>query len=284
MTDLFFRIAERALGLAPIIQPMIAPLFAPTSYADGEEMLDILATEEQDGQSSDTSIAALMILESNAHLQHDIQPIAPTIASKEAFVANRANIPPIPPVERRATAYPELQSAQTRAFTSEQAVSAQPQYDTLVKNTQVAPAMDDSILHELPVIKRPEDNQVERRQTLTCVQPLPVMPPSIPFTGQKAPPRSTEAVKNTKHGLFHDAGRSRDGLSRGRLVEQYTGETLQESVQTTQAAPAVHVTIGRIEVRANPVPALEALPQRQHAVPKAMSLDEYLKQSEKGGH
>lgn len=89
---------------------------------------------------------------------------------------------------------------------------------------------------------------------------------------------------NMKRGLLHDDARgSRDGLSRATLAEQYTGEPLPEGIQITQATPAVHVTIGRIEVRANPVSHTQVQPQHQQSVPKAMSLDEYLKQSEKGG-
>jgi hypothetical protein len=274
MTDLFFRIAERALELAPTIQPMIAPLFAPMSYADGEELLDAMANEKLGSQRSDTSIAPT-IPESNTHLKHNIQPIAPAIA----------------PVERRATvnvySEVELRATQTHVTTSGQAVPAQSRYDTPGKNTQFVTAIDGITQHELPVIVRPGDNQEERRSTpvpLTRVQPLPAMPPSIPFTGQQAPRRSTEAVMNMKRGLFHvDARGSRDGLSRATLAEQNMGETLQGGVQITQATPAVHVTIGRIEVRANPVSHTQVQLQRQQSVPKAMSLDEYLKQNEKGG-
>jgi hypothetical protein len=287
MTDLFFRIAERALELAPTIQPMIAPLFASTSFADGEELLDVMAIEEQGSQRRDTSIAPTTP-ESITHLKHNIQPIDPAIAPQEAFVSNQAGIPP---VERRATVngYPEteLRATQTPVPTPEQAFSAQSRYDTPGKNTQFVTAIDGIMQHELPLIERPGDNQEERRSTpvpLTRVQPLPAMPPSIRFTGQKAPSQSTEAVMNMKRGLFHDdAQGSRDGLSRATLAEQNMNETLQEGVQITQTTPAVHVTIGRIEVRANPVSHTQVQPQRQQAVPKAMSLDEYLKQSEKGG-
>ncbi|MEO8972507.1 MAG: hypothetical protein ABI406_13010 [Ktedonobacteraceae bacterium] len=288
MTDLFFRIAERALGLAPTIQPMIAPLFAPASYADSEEMLDILATEEQDSRHSDTSIAST-IRESNTQLEHGIQSFASSNTSKEASVAHQSGILPVTPVERHTTAYPEIHQsfAQTRISTSEQTGSAQPHQDTPVKNTHIAQAIDDSTHHVFPAIGRPENKQEERLSTsvpLTRDQPLPAILPPVSFTGQKAP-RSTETVINRHHGPSHaDVQESRDGLSRAKLTEQYRSEPLRESVQTTGAAPAVHVTIGRIEVRANPVPTLEARTQRRHAAPKTMSLDEYLKQSEKGGH
>jgi hypothetical protein len=290
MTDLFFRIAERALEVAPTIQPMIAPLFASMSFADGEELLDVMTNEEQGSQRRDTSIAPTTP-ESITHLKQNMQPIAPAIAPKEAFVSNQAGIPPIPPVERRATVnvYPEieLRATQTPVPTPEQTFSAQSRYDTPGKNTQFDTEIDGIAQHELPVIERPGDNQEERRSTpvlLTRIQPLPAIPPSIPFTGQQAPPQSAEAVMNMKRGLFLDDVRgSRDGLSRATLAEQNMNETLQGGVQITQATTAVHVTIGRIEVRANPVSPSQVQPQRQQTVPKAMSLDEYLKQSEKGG-
>src|SRR5579872_2760988 len=286
MTDLFFRIAERALGLAPTIQPMIAPLFAPMPYTDNEEMLDILETEEQDDQSSVTATATPTTLENNTHLEPDSQPVASSNASKEASASQRSDIPPVIPVERHVTTYPEIHQpfAQTRVSTSEQTGSAQPHHEMPVKNA-IDP-IDDGTHHVFLVIERAGDTQEERPGIpvlLTRVQPLPAMLPSSPFTGQKAP-RSTEVVIHRQHEpCHHDARGSRDDFSRASQTEQHMGEMLPESVQAIQATPAVHVTIGRIEVRANPVSALEARPQRQHAVPKAMSLDEYLRQSEKGG-
>jgi hypothetical protein len=43
----------------------------------------------------------------------------------------------------------------------------------------------------------------------------------------------------------------------------------------------VQVTIGRVEVRATPAPAL--LPQKERSAPPVMSLDEYLRQRAQGG-
>jgi len=281
MADLFFRIAQRALGLAPTIQPMIAPLFAPISYTDGEELLDIMTNEEQGSQRSDTAIAHAMS-EGDGYLERGIQPGTPANASKGAFVAHQAGIPPISPVERGATIYPEiaLQSTQTPVSMPERVVSAQSRYAMPVKNVQMASTMDGRVPRALPVIERQENNQAERRSTplpLTRVQPLPAIPLSLPFSEQHAP-------ESTRRGAFHDDVRGgREGLSRARLTEQYARESLLESVQTPQVIPAVHVTIGRIEVRAHPVSSTHMQPQRRQVVPKAMSLDEYLKQSEKGG-
>jgi len=48
-----------------------------------------------------------------------------------------------------------------------------------------------------------------------------------------------------------------------------------------EAAPTIQVTIGRVEVRATPPPA--PAPQRPRAKPPVMSLDEYLRQRNRGG-
>src|SRR5579859_1037734 len=124
MTDLFFSIAGRALGLAPTIQPMITPLFAPMPFAavDGDELFDIMTPEELASQRSDTTNASTTPA-SNTHLPHTIQPIAPAIAPRDALVSKQASIPLLPPVEDRTaiTAYPAIvrPSAQLPVSTSE---------------------------------------------------------------------------------------------------------------------------------------------------------------------
>lgn len=54
-----------------------------------------------------------------------------------------------------------------------------------------------------------------------------------------------------------------------------------KEASTQAAAPTIQVTIGRVEVRATPLPA--PAPKRPRAKPPVMSLDEYLRQRNQGG-
>lgn len=71
------------------------------------------------------------------------------------------------------------------------------------------------------------------------------------------------------------------------VAEKKRPNVPETPVPTPEAAPppmpTVHVTIGRIEVRATPPPATTAQAQRQKPAPTVMSLDDYLHQQAKGG-
>jgi hypothetical protein len=85
-------------------------------------------------------------------------------------------------------------------------------------------------------------------------------------TGQTAPERAPAVVRPQVTPIFEDRGESR--------VER--GDRRQTSV-----APAVHVTIGRIEVRAALAPS-PSMPKPRAAQP-TMSLDDYLRRRGNGG-
>jgi hypothetical protein len=62
--------------------------------------------------------------------------------------------------------------------------------------------------------------------------------------------------------------------------EETTGGNNNESMQNEASAPTIHVTIGRIEVRATPAPIQK---QSKPNAPVSMSLDEYLTKRNGGG-
>lgn len=62
-----------------------------------------------------------------------------------------------------------------------------------------------------------------------------------------------------------------------------TQQTQPTQLETPSPEPAIQVTIGRIEVRAVTAPPTSARTQQQSDRPPAMSLDEYLRQQERGG-
>jgi hypothetical protein len=72
----------------------------------------------------------------------------------------------------------------------------------------------------------------------------------------------------------------------GYAISPYNRANQHETALTTQEpstpAPTIQVTIGRIEVRATP--AATPLPQAARSAPAVMSLDDYLNQRVKGGH
>ena len=62
--------------------------------------------------------------------------------------------------------------------------------------------------------------------------------------------------------------------------EAATGGNNNESMQNEASTPTIHVTIGRIEVRATPAPIQK---QSKPNAPVSMSLDEYLTKRNGGG-
>lgn len=59
-------------------------------------------------------------------------------------------------------------------------------------------------------------------------------------------------------------------------------ENIPATQESSEPAPTIQVTIGRIEVRATPPPT--SRPQTSRSAPSVMSLDDYLNQRAKGGH
>jgi hypothetical protein len=62
------------------------------------------------------------------------------------------------------------------------------------------------------------------------------------------------------------------------MKDQFVAEQ-RRGTPAPQQAPTVHVTIGRIEVRATPPPVP---PPKQRTTPPVMSLDDYLRQRDGG--
>ena len=84
---------------------------------------------------------------------------------------------------------------------------------------------------------------------------------------------SSAAAGGWRHGTAAQQGRERPS-------SQQRKET--QGMETSAAAPTIHVTIGRIEVRAMPAPASAPRGQASRSGP-ALSLQDYLQQNKRRG-
>lgn len=287
MSDLFFRIAERALGLAPTLQPMVTPFYAPTQQQEDndlfvEEALPDEARSDEGWQARATT---------GQHTHEPEQPREPTHLPKPELPRRlehvRSTEPPSQqqhvheleqPSQSQQTPMPVYPSLSHHAHELEQ-----PSYPHYAHH-EYAPEYRNAEYQQpsapRPAFADPVDG--ERTQIGGGIQAEAALPPAVrPLTGTLVQVTTPEMGSRRTSTLNTDSPQtSTQKQALSRQTEQHTSKTEPES---RQAAPTVHVTIGRIEVRATPAQATQAPAQRQQAAPKTMSLDEYLKQSGKGG-
>lgn len=110
----------------------------------------------------------------------------------------------------------------------------------------------------------------------------PVMPIHETTTPTQSRHRQ-EAIQSPQHAT-NGVRMANIPLVTTKATVLHTVEQKNDVKQAEQTIPTVHVTIGRIEVRATP-PAIPTVPtQRQSSGPAVKSLDDYLRQRAKGGH
>jgi hypothetical protein len=101
-------------------------------------------------------------------------------------------------------------------------------------------------------------------------------------TTRAAMPHEQSVSHHTLVGVPVSNPPSTTGLLRAQQLQQ-TQQTQPAQLETPSPEPDIQVTIGRVEVRAVTVPPTSAGTQQQSDRPPAMSLDEYLRQQERGG-
>lgn len=267
MADLLTRIAERALGLAPTVQPIIAPMFAPGLPLAGEHVAGSLAGDAALGEQ-------LGVLE--APEQEHIQAPAHRLGQMAA---------PQPPLVPRRHEEP----------------GGVTYVDSMVPLTTNRRNDPPPFKPEPPVVHSVDSpsvqHQLERRFTLDAdeqgigpnIEPLLVLQPQQ-YNGS-AVPGQPEASQTPQQLTL---GPTKSGVQQALAPIEIRSEAVQ--AQSTLAAkpssaavpepepsaPTIRVSIGRIDVRAVTPPAPSAPRPAAMRPGPALSLDEYLKQ-QKGG-
>ena len=254
MADFLNRVVERTLGLSAVVQPSVAPLFATERLPEAPEVLALLHEQEPvpkgDGlEVSETHTPAPSVLEPPAAPDHE-----PASARNAEGIADQAAQPVTPPPStvrphgRRQTASPMIPEGPQASIASAQDPPLSPL--TALQTTSVT-------RYPTPLVSllAHGDARVAAQSARSgASHPDEIPPANAPLVSSRA-----AAVGSLPQPMA--AGNRR----------QFTGEDKE---------PTVHVTIGRIDVRAvlpNPPPArATARPEPQ------LTIEEYSRQRREG--
>jgi hypothetical protein len=319
MSDYLSRLVQRSLGLAPRIEPLIAPIHAPSDQTLSERAetpaafeSDPAATIKTSPQDAPPGVAVNAGSVELAPSRTESQPprLSPIPAPQAEFPIQKKDdwphSPESPPgrlshktsealrVEARPASPPALPPLPNATDTSSKEPALQPE---IVKPLEPAAPLQSKIMRPLkpavsPVVPAMEPSPGEppglprsttvtpERATQTVLQPeirnavpppLPALeslkeePPSVASTTTTAPERTTQIVVQPE--------------IRSRL-KPAASPLVAERQSSPNEPPAIHVTIGRVEVRAVlPQPGTPKV--ESPAVPR-LSLADYLKQRNGG--
>ncbi|HEV2805954.1 MAG TPA: hypothetical protein VGW57_13610 [Chthoniobacterales bacterium] len=241
MSDYLTRILERSRGLTPHLEPLIAPLHAAPEQ---------LAVDNA---------------ESNENVQSNWSPNGPgaTEPVVENDAAPRKNLAPASP------AASFMADEHEAGRVSHAASEPQRSIDSIDDKASPANSTSEqrhdkslSPIHHAEV-SRSVESQQSRKHPAEAEEPrlvsiVPAREPAAPPNGDRRPAAVEPQINEVR------VRRAAPLFSRAPSLSE-------------QAPPAIHVTIGRVEVRAvsAPVPVTKPAPS---AAPKKISLDEYLAQ------
>lgn len=296
MPDFFTRLAERTLGLANTIQPVVPSLFAPGApLIDGQAEAEQELTTEERAPQPDRAAPEIDALDEQR--RNPAQQIAPR------SVIGPPDEPPAPTVERARPAQlqiePAARSEPHHAVPAAEApqmierLSAAPptspirqpaersqpprttmraEVDQLVSTPDVAPSSK-SIAPRPAVDQQPAATAPSARSLVTA-QPVDL----------HAPDRSTVLVPvaDERHAPSVERQTNTTQAERPALVVREPSMPRIQPAQrapeppAAQPAPQIHVSIGRIEVRAVTTPPAATPPPKPTPTPH-ISLDDYLR-------
>jgi hypothetical protein len=275
------------MGLAPTIQPVLAPMYAAQPVAADNGFTSL--TEEIPGNPGrQEQVLASLVRNRRVEQGASGEPIYP----QSTPLAVDSPFQPLPemtqaPYQQRPLITPgPLDGTPDKPFVSK--VRA-PLGETI--DSSIAEQGHGTDLRPASLTNAGESIEVS---TVFPVESAPQRPISARATQASLPPiRSTPAPTGTirlaETQVTTPSRRASEPETTlpfapgQREQERSPSEYRREDVPTesqSPAAPTIQVTIGRIEVRATPPTAAPP----QHSGPKVMDLDEYLSQRAKGGH
>lgn len=332
MSDFFTRLAERTLGLAPTIQPIMPSLFAPELDLPGDMLLEITEEREEREESvvadnfSRNAESPVLAQDAATHLtyptqptpltrsasmpvQHEVSQPFPTTSSATAPRQSRPALATM--AEQQATRM--LDSLTIRNETSTTGTKVQPTRRGSQRTrpvTSAVPAITTPFAYTQTPSFAPINAQTLRmaRRTDEITEPTATFLASTviddPFThathvsmvsaaceqqlvqtqqtARAATPHEQSVSHHTLVGVPAPNPPSTTRLLQAQQMQQ-TQQTQLAQLETPSPEPDIQVTIGRVEVRAVTAPPTSARTQKQSDRPPAMSLDEYLRQQERGG-
>jgi hypothetical protein len=311
MTDFLTRLAQRVLGLAPIVQPIVASVFEPTqAVAMDTFSFDIeqeYAAENQGEQRSSFSGREAGSAPPSS-FGHDVsRPPASQEQRPAAMQAEQAHTNPRTyarysqaaslritqgsqeALTTQRASSPELSEGEVHGIRSRiSAMGAQGEYRAMRSPT--AQERNRSTSVDRLSLPAGQQNIPETRTRENHSNPLQSnaeaqssTPHITVFASTETPPLTPTKPTPPKvmRPLATSPGKAPVGaqyIAPSRLA----APPLTHQPDVVPESPTIQVTIGRIEVRAT-LPPPTARPQQQHPTSSKMSLDEYLKQRSRGG-
>ena len=239
MSDFLDRLATRALGGEGLLMPRLPSLFEPVAGAP--VAMDMAETAHV---ASRQVIASPAI---EAPIERRDPPASPAAVEKIA-----ARMPPVAPASEKLSA---------RAA---EEPSVRPPATTAQRSPGIARGDPEPGLRDHGV-DAPRLATVERREVRTINGNLSIPAPPTPRGVLLAPASAIFARPDAGSPGTGNAGVP--GVSRSR--------TAHANAEKKAGEPVIHVSIGRIEVRAAPT---GAAPSRRHEAARPDSLDDYLRQ------
>ncbi len=301
MADFITRLAERALGVAPVVQPVMPSMFAPEpiSHSPGLERDSEATTSPGDLDRPRTPLAQETPPAPDAPTG---RPAAMAQQEDQSGVALSSAMPGSPrgtPESRPGPSHlSESGSSERGAMTGKEDQRGSSQ--TTARHPQTSPETRPETLH------RAEPGPTRHRALSTSQR---VLPENSPLGLPSAEDESGEAVFRPLRTLLDggqgetlppvpspgaqaslDASEDTPPPIAPRMVRPQLDGYLERGPQEPRvaapesSAPAIRVTIGRIEVRAITPPPMPPAQRTTPARPgPELSLDDYLKQHN-GGH
>jgi hypothetical protein len=249
MANVLTRMAQNALGHAPVVEPVVRPLFAAPRASEQPPPAHITSAEPHNPSRMRAEQDVSIPPSRTPELYRNHPP------ESEPRRGSRATEPPVPPIKADAAPLPEpaprptLRQAIDRIFAPRKS-DAPPR----IPLAPPAPAM--GMREAAP--RGPEEGSATRN-----ADENPSHRPTAPMEPQPRPTIAQAQPEN--HGSW---------------LTQHSGRQ-PSRVQAQAAPPELHVTIGSIELKA-PAQAVAASPARTARRPAHMSLNEYLERRRSG--
>jgi len=281
MADFLARLAQRTLGSTPAVEPVIAPMYAPgpvmapeSEPADAEE----IPAPAQGGRARLQPVTAATLTplgDAPRQAPPKTEPVAGEALKRQPVPAARTRSP-ARPVSRSVTAAAPTPQAEPRASPSGSLRTA----DTAEKQ-QAGATLDGPSRPASEALAAPPQAQPRKiKRVPEPPAPAPAIPPREAAGPLPASPRPEKRPGGEAAGLVVSP-ELKPSEPHPQRPPTTAAEDRAGAAARSASAPAIHVTIGRVEVRAVTPPAPAVKPRRAAPSP-SLPLEEYLKQRNEG--
>jgi len=282
MADFLTRLAGRTMGLAPTVQPILAPMYSAQPVA-ADHTFTGLAEEISGNLGRQEQVSPSFIRSTQAEQDAPGESVRPQRIPLSADL-------PLQPLPEEMTPAPQVRPPFIIPETPGE-TSAKP-----FGSSARAPLGETGTI-DIPLVEQRYGSDLrlksvkDARKSIKISEVLPVeSPPQRPIRTKTPGASLLPGTMHLAETQITTPPRRVNGpeatlpLTSGQQEQEsahsgYRRRDTSTESQSPPAAPTIQVTIGRIEVRAAPPPT----PRSQRSRPQVMGLDEYLNQRAKGG-